>query len=128
MSVEQKIIEQDHSMYWSELPLHKNAKATLQKHSHDIHTYLLTESQLIAHRQGADIVLSCHVNEAIERNSRTKSNGFYRELISIVGAVFLGAFVDGFFPHLLQGNTLLVALYVIFGFGGMLAVVWSLRN
>lgn len=116
------------SSYTQKLPYHENATAMIQNHLQKVKTTLSIQSELIAHRQNADIVLACHISEALHANKKSQTKNLYRELMMIIGGALLGAFTGEFLPQLLLGNTVLIGVYVLFGFVGVGTVIWALQS
>ncbi len=107
---------------------HPQAAKLFSKHSQAFAYSLQVQSQLIADKNKAEIVLSSHVEEALKKLRPSGSKFWPRELVMLIGSAFFGAFVPGFVNELSNGNTVLIAIYTILGFTGMLMVTWAIRD
>ena len=108
--------------------LHAKAEKAIKQYVNDFATSLLLQAKVIAYRSKADVVLSNHVDEALETVNRSRQQTWSRELVIIIGSALLGAFVQGFISELGSGNSVLLAIYVVLGFAGMFLVFWGLRR
>jgi hypothetical protein len=106
---------------------HPRAAKLVNEYSKTFITSLKLQSQIIAHKNKAEIVLSNHVEEAFNKLN-SHSTFWSRELKIIIGSALFGAFVQGFINELSSGNIALIAVYTILGFSGMFLVVWAIRD
>jgi hypothetical protein len=106
---------------------HPRAAKLVNECSQNYLTSLKLQSQIIAHKNKAEIVLSKHVEEAFKKLN-LRNTVWFRELTIIIGSALFGAFVQGFVSELSSGNTFLIAVYTILGFSGMFLVVWAIRD
>jgi len=111
-----------------ETELHPQAEKAIKQRVSDFSIALILQSKLIAYRSKADLVLSTHVDEALDTINKDTNRSWSRELTIILGSALLGAFVQGFVSELSSGNPLLIATYVALGFIGMFLVFWGLRR
>jgi hypothetical protein len=108
--------------------LHPQAEKAIKQFVSDFATSLILQAKLIAYRSKADLVLSTHVDEALDTVNRNRKQTWSRELLIILGSALLGAFVQGFISELSSGNSWLIATYVALGFIGMFLVFLGLRR
>ena len=111
-----------------EKDLHPEAEKRAKQYVNDFATSLLLQAKIIAFRTKADVVLSNHVDEALDSINRDKKQTWSRELLIILGSAFVGAFIQGFISELSSGNSLLIATYTVLGFVGMFMVFLGLRK
>src|SRR5688500_15218699 len=97
------------------LELHQSAQATVLELTNDFAVALILEAKRVAHQDKADLVLSNHIEEAMEILNSKRSISVSRQLAQVVGGAFFGAFVQGFVSELSTGNTALIAIYVVLG-------------
>jgi protein-S-isoprenylcysteine O-methyltransferase Ste14 len=108
--------------------LHPQAEKTAKQYINEFATSLLLQAKITAYRSKADVVLSSHVDEALDTINRGRKQIWSRELVIIIGSALLGAFIQGFISERSSGNSLLIATYVVLGFVGMFLVFWGLRR
>jgi hypothetical protein len=108
--------------------LHPHANQVAKEYVDKFEASLVGQSRLLAFHEDADLVLSNHVNEAfrIVRSDRKKRRA--HELMIILGSVFLGAFLQGFFTELMAGRQFPIAVYTSMGFVGMILVFAGVRR
>jgi hypothetical protein len=108
--------------------LHPQAKELAREYVNDFATALLLQAKVLAYQRRADVVLSSHVEEAQDVIGRKKKETWSKELVIVVGGALLGAFIQGFITELSTGRTVLIVVYTVLGFIGMLLVFWGLRR
>jgi len=108
--------------------LHPQAGSSIKRYTQDFATSLMLQAKIIAYRSKADVVLSSHVDEALDKIYKERKQSSARELLIVLGGAFFGAFIQGFISELSSGNTILIAVYVILGFIGMFMVFLGLRK
>jgi hypothetical protein len=107
--------------------LHPRATKLIKRYSEKYQETLRLESQILASRSDADIVLSHHVEEAYNRvNSRESS--WKQEFMIVIGGALLGTFIQGFITEINSTNSILIAAYTILGFVGMFLIFHALRK
>ena len=105
--------------------LHPNAMALAKKRINELATSLLLQAKTLAYEEQDDVVLSNHIEEALDIIKREQKQKWVKELVSVLGGALFGAFVQGFITELSTGNTLLIVIYTILGFIGMLLVFFG---
>lgn len=110
------------------IELHPQAKNLARRYITDFATTLILQAKILAFRRGAELVLSNDVEEALDTITKERTQTWARQLVIVLGGAFFGAFVQGFVTELSTGNALLIAVYTILGFIGMLLVFWGLRR
>ncbi len=108
--------------------IHPQAGFAIKKYTHDFATSLLLQAKTIAYRSKADVVLSSHVDEALDKIYKDRKQSSTKELLIVLGGAFFGAFIQGFISELSSGNAVLIATYVFLGFIGMFMVFLGLRK
>jgi hypothetical protein len=83
---------------------------------------LLFQAKMLAFQEHADLVLSTHIEEALEVINRERKKRWTRELMIVIGSALFGAFIPGFMTELSAGHQLLIVVYTSLGFRGMLLV------
>ena len=111
-----------------DIDLHPEAAKRAKQYVVEFATTLLLQAKLIAFRAKADVVLSNHIDEALDLITRDKRKTWSRELLIILGSAFFGAFIQGFISELSSGKASLVAIYTILGFVGMFMVFLGLKR
>lgn len=108
--------------------LHPHAEQLARDIVDDFAATLLLQSKLVAAQQKAELVLSSHIEEAMNIISREQKRGWSRELLIVVGAALFGAFIPGFITELSTGRQLLIVIYTVLGLLGMFLVFLGLRR
>ena len=108
--------------------LHPHAEQVAQEYVDEFAASLLLQAKMLAFQERADLVLSNHIEEAIQVINRERKKGWTRELMLVLGSALFGAFIPGFVTELSAGHQLLIALYTSLGFLGMLLVFLGLRR
>ena len=106
----------------------ENAKEALKQYAKDYAAAILHNARLIAYRDHALEVKRVHIEEAIETINKSKKRPWSRDLLITIGGALFGAFVQGFIQELSDGNTILIAVYVVLGFIGVLLVFQGLSR
>ena len=110
------------------IDLFPQAKERAREHIRDFAVSLIMQAKILAYSQKANVVLSNHIDEALELLSARKRESWSRQISIVVGGAFFGAFVQGFVSELSAGHAPLVAAYTALGFIGMVLVFWGLRR
>jgi len=110
------------------LELHPQAQTRARERINEFGTSMLLQAKLIAYKTKADLVLSRHIDEAVNTMYTEHKQSWTKELLIIVGGALFGAFIQGFVTELSTGNKLLIAIYTLLGFVGMLLVFVGLRR
>lgn len=111
-----------------DIDLHPQAMQKARKCVNDFAVALIMQAKTLAFLKKADLVLTIHVDEALEMLNTKKQGSWFREIAIIVGSAFFGAFIQGFVSELSSGNAFLIATYTVMGFVGIFAVFWGLRR
>jgi hypothetical protein len=117
-----------HQLDAMKIDLHPQATELIRKTVRQYSVSLLLASKLTAYRLRADLVLSNHVEQALQAISFQKEGSWYKQVGIIVGSALFGAFVQGFVNEVSSGNVLLIVTYTILGFIGMFLVFVGLRR
>lgn len=110
-----------------ERPLHPNAEAKIRAFVDDFATSLVLQSKLLAFRDNAEEVLGKHVEEALDVVKYKEHKGWGKELSTVVGAAFFGAFIPGFIDALPRHDTHALVIYTVLGFVGMFLVFLGIK-
>lgn len=108
--------------------LHPHAEQVAKEYVDEFAASLLLQAKMLAFQEHADLVLSNHVEEALQVISRERKKGWTRELMIVIGSALFGAFIPGFMTELSAGHQLLIALYTSMGFLGIILVFLGLRR
>jgi hypothetical protein len=108
--------------------LHPHAEEVAKDYVDEFASSLLLQAKMLAFQEHADLVLSNHVEEALEVISRERKKRWTRELLIVIGSALFGAFIPGFMTELSAGHQLLIVVYTSIGFLGMLLVFLGLRR
>jgi hypothetical protein len=108
--------------------LHAHADEVARAYVEEFAASLLLQAKMIAFREKADLVLSNHVDDAIQVINREQKKRWSRELLIVVGSALFGAFIPGFITELSAGHQLLIVVYTSMGFLGILLVFIGLRR
>jgi len=111
-----------------EKKLEERADSALKQYAKDYAAAILLNARLIAYRNNSEQIELSHVEKAIENISKTKKNLWSKDLVITIGGALFGAFVQGFITELSNGNPILVAVYVILGFAGIMLVFWGITR
>ena len=104
------------------------ALVLLQEQSDEYKASLVLEARVIAHRYGADMVLTNHVKEALFQFRAPRRKSSVDEFLILVGGAFLGAFLEEIITQFLSGNISLTSVYALGGFIGLFTVLWVTRK
>ena len=105
---------------------HLQASRLVDKHIEAFARSLKLQAQIIAQKNKADIVLSNHVEDAINRLN-SHSNSLSQNLLIIIGSTLLGIFIQEFITEIFHGNITMLGIYIILGFLGFFLVVCAIR-
>ena len=106
---------------------HPEAKDLVKERVDEFATSLILQAKLFAYQQDDPYVVKRHVDEAFEALQTSRKQTWGKELLMIIGGTLFGAFVPGFITELSSGtSTLLLIVYTILGFTGMLLVFLAL--
>lgn len=111
-----------------DIDLHPQAAQRARKCVNDFAVSLIMQAKRLAFSRKADLVLTTHVNEALEMLNARKQESWFREIAIIIGSALFGAFIQGFVSELSTGNAFLIASYTVIGFVGIFMVFWGLRR
>ncbi len=118
----------DDSSSSAEKPLHPNAAAKIRAFVDEFATSLVLQSKLLAFRDRADEVLGTHVEQALEIVKYKEHKGWVKELCTVVGAAFFGAFVPGFIDALPRHDSRALVIYTALGIVGMFLVFLGIKD
>jgi hypothetical protein len=109
-----------------EIPFHPPAKQLISKYAQQYSVWLYLQSQLIAYREDADMVLTKHVKFAryLDHFSRGSDK---RDLLLFCFSALLGAGVQGFITELSTNpvRKLWVGVYSVVALLSLLAGAWQ---
>ena len=88
----------------------------------------LLQAKILAFQEHADLVLSNHIDEALQVISRERKKRWSRELLIVLGSALFGAFIPGFITELFAGHQMLIVVYTSMGFLGIILVFLGLRR
>jgi hypothetical protein len=108
--------------------LHPHAERVAREYVDEFAASLLLQAKMLAYHERADLVLTNHVEEALDAINRQRKKRWTRELMIVIGGALFGAFIPGFLTELSSGHQLLLAVYTTLGFLGMLLVFIGLRR
>lgn len=108
--------------------LHPRASKLVDAYSRKFENSLRLQAQIVASQSKADLVMSSHVEEALEKVKSASKRNWSKEIGIIVGSAMFGAFLQGFITELYTGNALLIAIYTSIGILGMLIVFWAVQK
>jgi hypothetical protein len=108
--------------------LHPQAERLAKDYINDFATSLILQAKTLAHNRRADVVLSNHIEEALDTMYSERKQPWSKELMMVLGGAFFGAFIQGFITALSAGDALLISVYTILGFLGMFLVFVGLRK
>jgi hypothetical protein len=108
--------------------LEENAEIAIKQYAKDYAAAILLYAKLSARRNNSDIVNSSHIDDAIALINRNRKKFWSRDLMITLGGAFFGAFIQGFVTELGNNNSLLITVYVIIGFIGLILVFWGLSQ
>jgi hypothetical protein len=89
---------------------------------------LIMQAKTLAFSRRTDLVLTKHIDEALELLNKKGQQSWTRDFAIIIGSAFSGAFLQGFVSALSSGNAFLMASYTFMGFVGLFIVFWGLRR
>lgn len=118
----------DHSLEALNKELHPHAEEVARQYVDEFAASLLLQAKMLAFQEKADLVLSNHVDEAREVIRRERKKRWSKDLLVVVGSALFGAFIPGFITELSAGHQLLIIVYTIMGFLGMILVFAGLRR
>ena len=108
--------------------LHPHAEQVAKEYVDEFAASLLLQAKMLAFQEHADLVLSNHIEEALQVINRERKKSWTRELMIVIGSALFGAFIPGFMTELFAGHQLLIALYTSMGFLGIILVFLGLRR
>jgi len=108
--------------------LHPHAEQVAKEYVDEFAASLLLQAKMLAFQEHADLVLSNHIEEALQVINRERKKSWTRELMIVIGSALFGAFIPGFMTELSAGHQLLIALYTSMGFLGIILVFLGLRR
>ncbi|GAI73450.1 unnamed protein product [marine sediment metagenome] len=107
--------------------LHPNAEDKIREYTDDFATSLVLQSKMLAFREKADVVLSTHVDEALDVIAFRRQEAWAQGISKIVGGALFGAFIPGFLSALPTGDIRAIVIYTALGFVGMFLVFLGIR-
>lgn len=107
--------------------LEEKAEMVLKQYVKDYAAAILLYAKLNAHRAKSDVINPSHVDDAIDLMNRNRKKFWSRDLMITLGGAFFGAFIQGFITEL-GSNNVLVTVYVILGFIGLVMIFWGLSQ
>lgn len=111
-----------------DVELHPQAQQVARKYINEFAVALIMQAKTLAFSKRAKLVLTVHVEEALDVLNKKGQRAWPRELAIILGSTFFGVFLQGFVSNLSSGNAFLIAAYALMGFVGVFMVFWGLRR
>jgi hypothetical protein len=108
--------------------LHPHAEQLAKEYVDEFAASLLLQGKILAFQEHADLVLSIHIEEALQVMHRERKKRWTRELLIVVGSALFGAFIPGFMTELSAGHKPLIVIYTSMGFLGIMLVFIGLRR
>ena len=110
------------------LELHPHAEELASKYVNEFSVSLLLQAKLLAWNRNDDIVLSNHVEAALNFIRKSEEKKRVRELAMLFGSAFIGAFLQGALTELSNNRAVWVFVYAILGMIGAFLVFWGFRK
>jgi hypothetical protein len=112
-----------------ETPLHPQAEKLIEDLTLEFASSLQFQAKLLAHRRKDEIVLSNHVDEALEITRQERKQKGWQKWAVVLGSALLGFALRGFFGELSGGrNPIYLGVYfVVFGIS-LLLLFLGLNN
>jgi len=108
--------------------LHPHAEELASKYVNEFSVSLLLQAKLLAWNRNDDIVLSNHVEAALNFIRKSEEKKRVRELAMLFGSAFIGAFLQGALTELSNNRAVWVFVYAILGMIGAFLVFWGFRK
>jgi len=102
--------------------LHQSAEAKIGEYTGSFANTVVLQSKIQAYAERAEVVLSRHVDEAMDHIMHQRKIDWIREGFKIVGGAFVGAFIPGLITSLHANDITATVIYIVLGFIGMLMV------
>jgi hypothetical protein len=110
------------------LELHPQAEKLVSKHVNEFAVSLLPQAKLLAWNRNDDIVLSTHVEAALNSIRKSEERKRVREIAILLGSALIGAFIQGSLTELSNNRAVWVFVYAIWGMIGASLVFWGFRK
>ena len=73
--------------------LHPHAEQVAKEYVDEFAASLLLQAKMLAFQEHADLVLSNHIEEALQVINRARKKSWTRELMIVIGSALFGAFI-----------------------------------
>ncbi|MGD2248288.1 MAG: hypothetical protein PVF58_07755 [Candidatus Methanofastidiosia archaeon] len=103
---------------------HPNAKKRIKYHTNNFRNSLDHESQSLAFREDADLVLKIHVDKA-KRNIFKKKKHWANDICKIFGGLLFGTFTQGIQRSINTNDMRGIILFIGLGFLGFILVIFG---
>src|SRR3990170_4675360 len=107
----------------TDIPLLTTSKEKAREVIGRFTTNLILQAKTIAYREGHEMVLQDHVEEAEKVIFSKPHKSWGREILKVVGGVFLGAFIPGIVDSITSNSIFGIVVYVILGITGTAMVL-----
>jgi hypothetical protein len=106
---------------------HPQAKELIIQFVEHFATTLILQAKTLAFNRDAELILKNDVQDALDSITREQKQIYRKQFVIVIGGALFGAFVQGFVTSLSDNNTILLAIYTVMGFVGMLFLFIGLR-
>ena len=110
------------------LELHPHAEELAGKYINEFAVSLRLQAKLLAWNRNDDIVLSNHVEAALDSIRKSEEKKRVREIAILLGSALIGAFFQGSLTELSNNRAVWVFVYAILGMIGASLVFWGFRK
>jgi len=110
------------------LELHSHAEELAKKYVNEFAVSLLLQAKLLAWNRNDDIVLSNHVEAALNSIRKSDERKRVREIAILLGSALIGAFIQGSLTELSNNRAVWVFVYAVLGMIGASLVFWGFRK
>lgn len=110
------------------LELHSHAEELAKKYVNEFAVSLLLQAKLLAWNRNDDVVLSNHVEAALDSIRKSEEKKRVREIAILLGSALIGAFFQGSLTELSNNRAVWVFVYAILGMIGASLVFWGFRK
>ncbi len=110
--------------------LHEQASDLAFQTVDEFATSLVLQAKLIAFAEKAEVVLTNHIKMALDIIKKEPRRPLLRQILTIIGGAFFGAFVPGFATTLaaIPINIFGLVIYTVSGFLGLVLVFIGLKR
>jgi hypothetical protein len=111
------------------LELHESARELATEYIENFTNRLILQAQILAGKNGDNIVINTHVMAAldiIDKYGETRNH--FNDICLALGGSLFGVFISGFISSLSTGDKVLIVIYMLMGFIGMILIMWNIRK